>query len=56
MDPNIVVVCATVVIVALLLAVAAVGVADSYAKAHRPLTLADFVGSTRHEERGGDDR
>lgn len=54
MDPNIVVVCVTVVIVALLLSATVIGAAGSYERAHRPLTLADFLGGHDRPKKGGD--
>lgn len=54
MDPNIVVVCVTVVIVALLLSAAVVGAADSYERAHRPIRLANLIADSLHESEGGD--
>ena len=55
MDPNIVVVCVTVVIVALLLSATVIGAAGSYERAHRPLALADFLGGHDRPKKGGDD-
>lgn len=55
MDPNIVVVCVTVVLVTLLLSVAVIGAAGSYERAHRPLTFADFLGGHDRTKKGGDD-
>ncbi len=55
MDPNLVVVCVTVVIVALLLSATVIGAANSYERAHRPLTFADFLGGHDRQKKGGDD-
>lgn len=55
MDPNIVVVCVTVVIVALLLSATVIGAAGSYERAHRSLTFADFLGGHDRPKKGGDD-
>lgn len=55
MDPNLVVVCVTVVIVALLLSAAVIGAAGSYERARRPLTFADFLGGHDRPKEGGDD-
>lgn len=58
MDPNIVVVCVTVVIVALLLSATVIGAAGSYERAHRPIRLANLIAEgLRGDERGdGDER
>lgn len=52
MDPNIVVVCVTVVIVALLLSATVIGAAGSYERAHRPISLAELIAGVN---KGGDD-
>lgn len=52
MDPNLVVVCVTVVIVALLLSATVIGAAGSYERAHRPISLAELIAGAK---KGGDD-
>ncbi|MEC4272935.1 hypothetical protein VJ923_07175 [Adlercreutzia sp. R25] len=51
MDLNTLVVCITVVIVAIVAAAAVLGVAEQYAKIHRPMTLRELVCGI--DERGG---
>lgn len=52
MDPNLVLVCVTVVIVALLLSATVIGAAGSYERAHRPISLAEPIAGAK---KGGDD-
>ena len=50
MDPNILIICITVIVCAVVIAAAALGIAERYAELRRPRSLAEIIAAPKNGE------